>query len=360
MNNCPKCGSVVNQGESFCKVCGSQISSSNDLDQNQVNNNQNLQFNSNYNNIVQDDDDLIDAYIGKNSNMIKNSRFSIFSFFFNPIYSFYMKMWLLGFIVITINVAFMMFLESVSYSINYSISYLVSYIVMPVTNLVVAFNFNKWYLNKVRKKVQKIKAKNPEKTKDELIVICKKKGGTTIIPIIICICIILAFIIMPFYSNYNNKQKMDKQNERYNNIVSNPNKKIGNLHVIIPDTLKKSDDSNEDLLSFNMKSNDDFYYDYCSLKISKLNYYSDPKKYLEDEMYNSSMDTFSDISQKRINGNDWYYAQITDNSYYDYQKNYYSISKDNITYYLKFEIEYDGNKKCSSAYNTVINSLKLD
>ena len=35
MNNCPNCGSSVNQGDAFCKVCGTKLP----LPQNNISNN---------------------------------------------------------------------------------------------------------------------------------------------------------------------------------------------------------------------------------------------------------------------------------------------------------------------------------
>ena len=440
MNNCPKCGSIVNQGEPFCRVCGTQISSPNNFfnnsEQNQVNNNQtqqtnvaninyqqqvsmqnnsyeqsqqmntqnsiypqqnqtsnnsfqqvnmeninnmqqnqtqqmnsqvynnqDWQFNSNYNNIVQNnDDDLIDAYIGKNADKIKNSKFSVLTFFFYSIYLLYRKMWLLGFIVIAINIVSMIFLKSVSS------------IVIFATKMVMAFNFSKWYLNNVREQVQKIKSGNSGKTRDELIAICKKKGGTTIIPVIIYIVIELIVIIISVFSIlmtiYNNNEAANKQQDKYDNILkdedndyindsntsNNANNKIGNLSVYVPNYLNKSDMSIEGYLHF--RSSYDDYDNDCDLTITQSRSYSDSKKYLEEEIYYRPADTFSGIKKKKINGNNWYYAKVTEDS--DHQSNYYSISKDNAVYYLEFNISADENKKCSSAYNEVISSLKFN
>lgn len=38
MNNCPNCGSKVNQGEAFCRVCGTRVA----LPQNNIANNTQL------------------------------------------------------------------------------------------------------------------------------------------------------------------------------------------------------------------------------------------------------------------------------------------------------------------------------
>ena len=130
MNNCPNCGSKVNQGEAFCKVCGTKLSSPQNITNNtqqyqqytnqntnsisqlinyqninnqQINNNLNSQQPQNniyQNNIIYNNDNeyLIDSYIGKNAEKLKNGGFSTNTFFFGSLYVLYRKMWLLGFI----------------------------------------------------------------------------------------------------------------------------------------------------------------------------------------------------------------------------------------------------------------------
>ena len=55
-------------------------------------------------------------------------------------------------------------------------------------NVIAAFIFKGSYQNTVKKRVEKIKMKNEGKSKEELIAICSKKGGTTIVlPLIIAL-----------------------------------------------------------------------------------------------------------------------------------------------------------------------------
>lgn len=58
MNTCSNCGANIEQGETFCKVCGNQITN------------------------IGNDDDLINAYIGDNVDTIRNRVFSFNTFIF--------------------------------------------------------------------------------------------------------------------------------------------------------------------------------------------------------------------------------------------------------------------------------------
>lgn len=108
MNNCPNCGSPRNQGDVFCKVCGTKLPSSQNIETNpqqyqQITNqninltdyqksndlqtNSNLNFQQNQNNTYSinneiDDEYLIDSYIGKNTDKLKKGNFSFNTLFF--------------------------------------------------------------------------------------------------------------------------------------------------------------------------------------------------------------------------------------------------------------------------------------
>ena len=237
MNNCKKCGSVLNPGDVFCGTCGAQVS----FVQNESNNmggqiNQNIQptnnavnqsmqnsqnqgvgipntqsmqgtninnanqympnmQNPNMNNgmpnsnFIQNnaniDEILLDAYIGKNADKIKNTKFSCNFLLFNCVYAWYRKMWALGIIVLGTS-----FLTSLFLGDYGSLAFLVLIIVLSAT-------FKNIYLSNVRKKVQKIKTNNPNATPEQLIAICQIKGGTTWVPVIIVFGI--SFILSLLY-----------------------------------------------------------------------------------------------------------------------------------------------------------------
>lgn len=358
MNNCPNCGSQVNQGEAFCRVCGTKLPSPQNIANNmqyqqftnqnfnmvnQPTNNQNinsqqlntisnLQNNIIYNNDT-DDEDLIDSYIKKNVNKLKNGGFSANTFFFGFLYMLYRKMWLLGFIWFAISIITNTFLPSIAN------------IVTLIANIVISIKFKKIYLNHVKEQVNKIKSENSEKTKEQLMMICHKKGGTTIVPVIIAIL----FYGTAFYGALINL--LDVYNKPNNNY-KNPDT-LNNLNITIPSNLIISDYSTDYYRFYTTNYSED---ENCSLKLlatTPNNYSKNAKEYLENDIYT---DTYDEISQKKINNNTWYYTTVTTNYSKEY---YYSIEKNGTIYEVKFQINSDTNKTCSDAYDTIVNSLEF-
>lgn len=375
MSNCPNCGSKVNQGEAFCKVCGTKLSSPQNITNNtqqyqqytnqntnsinqlinykninnpnqnvanqQINNNLNSQQPQNniyQNNIIYNNDSdneyLIDSYIGKNAEKLKNGGFSTNTFFFGSLYVLYRKMWLLGFIWLAINITANIFLKSISGAIA------------VITNIIASTQFKKYYLKHVEERVDKIKSENPDKTKEQLIMICSQKGGTTLIPVIIAII----FYGITLYATL--ITILDVLSKAHNTNYKTPDT-LDNLNITIPSNFVISNYSNDYYRFYTINYSED---ENCSLKLlatSPNNYSKNAKEYLENDIYT---DTYDEISQKKINNNTWYYTTVTTNYSKEY---YYSIEKDDTIYVVKFQINSDTNKICSNTYNTIINSLEL-
>ena len=261
-------------------------------------------------------------------------------------------MWLLGFIWLAVSMVANMFLESIASVITLA------------ANIIISTQFKKFYLKHVEEQVEKIKAENQGKTKEQLMMLCSQKGGTTLIPVIVAIILYAIMFFIAFATVFNtfNKARENAQNSQngYNNTstnITNGTGTIGNLNVTIPSNLVASIYSTDDYKTYRTDYNNN---DSCSLKLSitKSSYYNnDAKQYLEKSIYYSATDTFSGISQKTLNNNSWYYATVTTSYSQEY---YYSISNNGTIYEIKFEISDDDNKTCTSAYNTVINSLKFN
>ncbi len=70
--------------------------------------------------------------------------------------------------------------------------------ISAVTNIaldiIVSFNFNKWYLKDAEKRVQKIKSDNPSLSENDLVALCSKKGKPSIGTSIICLLAYSLFI----------------------------------------------------------------------------------------------------------------------------------------------------------------------
>lgn len=175
---CPNCHANINEEDVFCKMCGTRIVSQNTNQQtpnmtsnnyqndqqlfyNQVNVKENQQIN---------DDELIDAYIGKKADKIRQGGFSVATFNFGIlgagwVYALYRKMWLFGFCWLGLN--------SLISLIPIKGIGILNFIIM----VLVSIKFKELYLAYVKKEVQVIKKNNPGKTKEQLLDICKHRGG---------------------------------------------------------------------------------------------------------------------------------------------------------------------------------------
>lgn len=287
--NCPKCNSVTNQGETFCKVCGYSLNQNqqpqqlnysqaptwdwnvnqttqnnntqstnfqnqttnqiiqqnyssqtrninnspienNNMQNNSIiqsnnqvniqNNNQQKQqtrpqtvFNTNYSqNIVNDDlykeDMLIDAYIGKKADRLKNGGFSWCTFLFGTYYVLYRKMWIFGIILWVMSIV----IRTVTRKLKW-----LDFIINLIIGMFAASLFKEKYLSHVTKKVKEIKEKNANKTHEELMAICKKKGGTTILPILLILGLIAASVGISFYQEFDIYNKAKERLEQIKN-----------------------------------------------------------------------------------------------------------------------------------------------
>ncbi len=117
---------------------------------------------------INDDDELLKAFIGKNYEKITTNPFNIAGFFFTSFYMFYRKMFLYGILLFIVNLIISNFLIKNSL------------VVSILLGLVVGFLINKVYLYYAKKKINKIKIANSQKSIEELKNICATKGGTSV------------------------------------------------------------------------------------------------------------------------------------------------------------------------------------
>ncbi len=132
--------------------------------------------NQNLNNVTQNspsnnnlsDDELLKAFIGKNYEKITTRPFNIAGFFFTTFYMFYRKMFLYGILLFIVNLIISNFIIKNSFIISILLGVLVGFLI------------NKIYLYYAKKKIDKIKLENPQKSNEELKNICSTKGGTSV------------------------------------------------------------------------------------------------------------------------------------------------------------------------------------
>ena len=224
MIKCSNCGTLNIEISQVCGSCGMSLSNNanqnNNQIQNNMNNTNNNQIQNNINNANNnqteyyyfnqtvpkenqiDNGVLVDAYIGENVEKLRNGSFSWCSLFFSGFYFWYRKMYTyLGiWFAITFVLSFAETIIERSFTLRLmptpdavvTIFDIIGYIVV----LIMAFPFKGSYLNHVKGKVLKIRNQNPNKTEEELIEICKRKGGTTSAPFIFFASLfVIAFII---------------------------------------------------------------------------------------------------------------------------------------------------------------------
>ena len=128
------------------------------------------------NNVTGTDIKAAKAFVGENYQNFVNGGFNIGAFFFGPLYYFYRKMYLYGFILLII---------------EGTLSPLAL-----IIRIVCGFITNGIYLNFVSEKVKELSS---QYSGDELINQCKQKGGTSNIAIIIAIALLLFIPILGIF-----------------------------------------------------------------------------------------------------------------------------------------------------------------
>ena len=327
MNKCPKCGSEIKIEDSFCGVCGTKLEKKVSLEQPQDNTNFNNKF----------DEELINAYIGKNVKSLKKGDFSPNAFLFGIYYIFYRKMWLVG-------IAWTAAILVTSFLIG-DLSNSVGSIIRIVISVYMGVQFKKMYLKHVINEVDKIKEENPGKTKEELISICTEKGGTTFTPIII-ICIILFVMVSILFSYKSNiRTGISSQSDEKTSY------KLGDLKYTIKQSLEldNATDESDTIKIYKTKKGSDAN---CEVMISKVDasfYDNDVKKYITNLLGEKD-----EMEQKTINNTVWYMISSNSRMYRKYQ--YASLNNEYI-YYIYYISYKDSDGLCSSTYETLIDSL---
>lgn len=302
---CSKCGYETIDGN-FCTKCGNKLILDNNIN----------------------DDELIDAYIGKK---YKKKGFSIFAFLFSYIYLFYRKMWLLGIsFLITKYLFYLFFIKHVV-------------LINIIFSTLLGIFFKKIYLNYATSKVKKIKKQFSNCSREQLINICIQQGGHCSIPAFACVLlyyspfIILAVIFMSAAGVYD---------------IRLPNKKItlDDLKLTVPESLSKKKISHDNYISYtsNDNSND------CEFSVSVLDKYNgDINTYLKNK-YNYSEDK---IYIEKVNGISWSVIkeEVDDKIFY----NRYTIHNGKV-----FNISYkinniNNNISCDSRQTELMNTVRF-
>ncbi len=182
---CPKCGTIISGGK-FCPNCGEKIEITNSLNTS--------------------DEELVRAYIGPKYEEFVKNNFSVCTFFFGIFYFFYRKMWIMALIW-----------WGASFLIGNIFEGLLYNIIILGMSIYFSCIFKKQYLEHAHKKVQEIKANYHGNDRQFLIDLCRKKGGTTIWPIIVAVIlfVLLVFLIVLMLGFMWNEKSIDRDDFNY-------------------------------------------------------------------------------------------------------------------------------------------------
>lgn len=154
--------------------------------------------------VLGDDEELLKAFIGKNYDKITTRKFNFAALCWASSYFIYRKMVLLSVIVCSLGTLVML----VTSKLNSTLSLIVSLSFILILMILSGSLTNKYYLDFAKRKIAKIKQKNPQTDLNGLKVLCAKKGGTNVanvfVLIVICLLINISLLFYIVKSNIEN------------------------------------------------------------------------------------------------------------------------------------------------------------
>ena len=274
---------------------------------------------------VTSDEDYVKAYIQKNYDSIKNKKFNIGALIFGPFYCFYRKMYFIGIILLLIESSFL-------FTVGGDYSTLIELFI----NLYLAIKINEIYLRKVNNNIETIKNNNPDKTSNELIDICSKKGGTLPLLLIIVLIILLPLEISIFYI------MIGYEEDYYNTYPTQEEYIIREISYIKPSNFIEVNTSE---LHNYLKATDNS----CYLNAYSISYTGDIKEYLSNNTSNYNYKDKQEIKSIEYNNKKWNYISMT-TSYG--RKTIYTHNYNNYMYIFTFEGE------CNNYENQILNTIE--
>ncbi len=319
---CPNCGSKLEEKEKFCKYCGTSLSK--------------IESDTDYTDIKAniDEEDLVKSYVGNHYDKIVNCGFSFPTFFFSIFYTLYRKMWLYSFLWIIFDFIVLMVFD-----------FYTCILIFLFVNALLAVHFSNLYLKLARKRIQQIKQNNNSMSNEDILNLCKKKGGTSMVALILAIFMIIIFIIFAIGIYFAIELFSDTETPS-NHITSNL------LQYELPPGFSNTNEYSNQYQRFSYMSSTD----YCAIHIKmKKNYQNKSlEDYFKSSIYSSLEDKVGDITTKNINGTNWNYVSISNQKS---TKHYLATIKNKDIYEIEYSIYQDDTKYCTNNYEKFINSL---
>lgn len=295
------------------------------------------------------DDKYVKAYIGQNYQSIKKMKFSFPSLIFGPWYLLYRKVWgyAIGIFIISIAAAILLSSD-------------IADVINTFINVFLAFKFQSIYMKQAEENVEQIKQQNLDKTTNELLDICRKKGGTSSkAPAII---ILIAVILIPIIAMYvYTNDSVDVENENNTEIVEEVEEENNEFTYTLPQGFTKAYGSGF-YNRFEYQVNNSIK---CNLTIDKttlIRNYPDEKTYLEKKMNIVANTTNKPIPvmSLNLNGKDWKYMNLETPQR---SETMYAYKTDKEIYVIKtydYKINNQPNTICKTKYNEFLNSVKIN
>lgn len=319
---CPKCNSKLDDKEKFCKYCGANL-----LKMVQ-------HTDCTVDGVSISEEDLLKSYVGFQYEKIVNNSFSFPTFLFSIYYTLYRKMWLISLIWFLFDIV-----------ISFIFDGYTCILIFLFVNAFIAVNFSNLYLQLVKKRVQKIKQNNNNKTNEDIINLCKKKGNTSILALILSLFTMLIFVIFTVVFFFAVELFSDIEVED-NNMTTNL------LQYELPSGFSNTNEYFNNYQRFSYMSSTD----YCTIKIKMKKNYQNKSldDYFKTSIYSSLEDKVSDIESKKINGTNWNYVSISNSKS---TRHYLATIKNRDIYEIEYSIYQDDTKYCTNNYEKFINSL---
>ena len=178
---CSKCGSLItNSEDKFCKNCGNLLNNEPIVTEsvNNYNNPNNASIG------MDNEEELVKIFVGKNYEKLKHSKFNFPVFFFGIIYTLYRKMWILSLIIYGISFFGTLIVPKATVFINLAVQ------------IFLAIKWKDIYMKHCKERVEELKLENPTLPREQFVALLTKKGGTTIIPVIIISVFYVLLILM--------------------------------------------------------------------------------------------------------------------------------------------------------------------
>lgn len=383
--NCPKCGTILQPNVKFCKKCGTNVESlcrygdniknsvydSSSCHKDQYNYSYNYsnktepkyninashadQFDytylySKYNyNPTQNssDEKYLESYVGPNYNSIKNSKFSFGALIFGGYYFLYRKYWSYAFLFFFITIASTLLLGEIADIVNL------------IIRIFMATKFNEAYLSKVEQKVEQIKQSNFDKTSNELLDECRKKGGVSLSAAIITpiIVVVIAAIIFSYLTLTGNTDYLSESLTEETEKISNENTNITDTNNFISLTYKLPEDVKLLSATYNYRFyqyNDPSINTTCNIRISTEDNTQTSYQLLTNKISKTIGMTINPINQMTKHTYLWDYVHLESSTK---SQTFYATTYDNNLYLIE---TYDYNPtitKCNEIYAELLNSL---